>query len=438
MGIFTNILTAKHTEKRSSGSGIPDFLLGNAASRSGIAVNEASALSLSPVWSVIDRISGIVGVFPFKTYKNNDDNTISQIEHPALKLLNKEPNEYQSGYELKYITMSNMLLHGCGAIQIEYKGGFPSTLTPIHPTNIQVVNTNGKLSYRVTAQSGTQTVLQGHQLLLFKLFPKADGTWWSPLQTHRAIFEEALALREFSSTVFSQGCNPAGVITDLPDGMTEESRNTLLETLKGYVGLGKSHQLMVLPTGKFERVSAPSTDLQYIETRRFQISEFSRLWGIPLHLLSETDKSTSWGSGIAEQNQHFVQFVLSRFLVNWEAELNKKLFSVDDDKIYGKFVVDGLLRGNPKDRWEAYRTAASLGVYSINEIRDLEERNPLDDPALGDARLIPMNFTTLKNAVEGKNIKDVVPDPDDVKKEDEKVNNSGSDDNDNEKEDKNV
>ncbi|MDR2592993.1 MAG: phage portal protein [Chitinispirillales bacterium] len=413
MGIFTTLTASKQTEKRSAG--IPDFLMGNAVGRSGIAVNEASALSLSPIFSVLSRIAGIISMLPFKTYKGNIDGTLSRVEHPALRLWMKDPNENFNAYQLKYATVSNLLLHGCGALEIVFgKNGFPEALIPIHPTNIQVVNnTQGKISYRVTRDGGTQAVLQNHQLLLFKLFPKSDGSWVSPLTTHRAIFEEALALREFSSTVFSQGCNPAGIVTNLPSDLTEESKTTLVESLRQYEGLSRSHKLMLLEGDmKFERVAAPSTDLQYVETRRFQISEFARLYNVPLFLLAETEKSTSWGSGLESQSSGFVQYVLSQYLVNIESELNKKLFSVDDDSVFVKAVVDGLLRGNVKDRMEAYKTAAGLGVLSINEIRDLEERNALPDKKLGEARLVPVNYQSLERAVNGtpSNIDSTIPD----------------------------
>jgi len=399
MGIFTNFATRK-TEKRSNSS-IPEFLLnGGSATRAGVNVNEEKALSLSSLWSVIDRISSIIGCFPYKIYKNENGKVI-QTDHPCQRLLTKEPNNFQSSYEFKFVLMSNMLLFGVGAAEIEYKNGFPIALYPIHPNKITPVNNNGKVTYKIERDNGQPSILQVHQLLLFKLFPKTDGSWYNPVQVHRETFGAALAVRDYGASVFGSGINPAGIITGTRGDLDEASQESLVQRFKNYVGLGKSHSLMILQDSeKFERVGIPPQEAQYLETRRFDISEVARIYNIPLHLLAEMEKSTTWGSGLAEMNQHFVQFVLARFLKNWEEELNRKLISVDDESVYGKFIVDGLLRGNTKERMESYKTGAGLGLFSINEIRAMEERNPLEGD-LGDARLVPLNFQNLEKAVHG-------------------------------------
>jgi HK97 family phage portal protein len=151
---------------------------------------------------------------------------------------------------------------------------------------------------------------------------------------------------------------------------------------------------------KFERVGIVPEEAQYLQTRDFQIAEVARIYNVPLHLLASMEKSTTWGSGLAEMNQHFVEFVMMKHVKRLEEEVNRKLISVDDDSLYGKFVMDGLLRGNRKERMESYKTGAGLGLFSINEIREMEERNPLEGD-LGDARLVPLNFQNLEKAVHG-------------------------------------
>jgi phage portal protein BeeE len=85
MGIFSSMAMAKKTEKRSVPSQIPEFLLGGSATRAGVFVNEDRTLSLSAVWSVLDRISSTMGIFPFKVYRNGKDGKVLQADHPCPK-----------------------------------------------------------------------------------------------------------------------------------------------------------------------------------------------------------------------------------------------------------------------------------------------------------------------------------------------------------------
>lgn len=128
-----------------------------------------------------------------------------------------------------------------------------------------------------------------------------------------------------------------------------------------------------------------------------------QIYNVPLFMLQSHEKSTSWGSGIAEIKDGFITFTMQPICTQWEYEINNKLLG-DNDDYYCKFTMDGLLRGNIKDRMEAYKTAASLGIYDVNEMRELEDRNPLPDN-IGKVRLVPMNMAPLEKiaAGEGKN-----------------------------------
>jgi phage portal protein BeeE len=117
-------------------------------------------------------------------------------------------------------------------------------------------------------------------------------------------------------------------------------------------------------------------------------------------MVKDHDKTTSWSSGLLELNTEFVTYTMMPLCTMWESELNSKLLG-DDDRYYCKFNMSGLLRGNPKDRAMAQKIYRDMGVYDIDEIRALEEMNPLPD-GLGKARLIQLNMTTLDRIVNGE------------------------------------
>jgi len=398
MGIFSHIAGNKQ-EKRSAPSPIPDFLLDGSATRAGVSVNEDKALSLSAVWSVINRISNIVASLPFHVYRSTDAGKELISNHPVYKLLHNEPNEYQTPFDFLTSMVSNMLLFGAGISSIEFKSGFPVALNPIHPSKVNVINRDGKLTYKIERDNGTPVIKQPHELLIFRLWPKIDGSWENPIVRFREVLGSALAVREYGASVFGQGINPAGIISGTPGNLDEASQESLIDRFKKYSGLGKSHSLMILQDQeKFERVGIVPQEAQYLESRRFDITEICRIYNVPPHFVFETEKTTSWGSGLSEMSQGFIDYCLAPHLVRIEQEINKKLVAVDDSSFYCKFKVEGLLRSNTTDRIAAYEKAARMGIYTIDDILEMEDRNPIGGKE-GQTRLVPANFMPLSKMV---------------------------------------
>lgn len=393
----------------------PDWLVdfwGGGVTKAGVAVNEQNALSLSPVWAAINLIADTMGIFPLHIYRNANPTTKEwALNHPLYHILHDEPNEYMTAFDWRYKMASNQLVYGAGISEIEFdKHGQPIALWPIPtPRVISVKTASGRLAYQVTDDRGTIRILPPNQLLIFRFWPKKDGGWLSPVAVHRETIGSALAVREFGARTFGQGTNPAGIVSGIPSNLTEDSKKLLEDNLARYKGLGQSHSIISLEGGiKFERVGLPPEDAQYLETRKFDTSEIARIYRVPLFLLQEHEKSTSWGSGISEMKEAFVVFTMMKYCIQWEQEINKKL--LDGNGIfYCKFSMDGLLRGALKDRMGAYEIGSRMGIYSINEIREMEDMNPIDG-ATGDARFVPMNMHTVQDAIEGKGNKDVKTD----------------------------
>jgi HK97 family phage portal protein len=405
MGIFTALF-----EKRSSGtlSSPPDFLMnafGGGITKAGIHVNESRALSLTPVWGAIGLISRTMSIFPLHVYKNAGDGKKEHASHHRLyQLLHSEPNENMTKSHWCKVMAQNELLYGAGISKIEFDGdGWPVALWPIPTPRVTPGETQkGEFVYLVTDGKGQQKTLWPHELLIFTMWPTEDGNGWrSPIATHRETLGAALAAKEFGASVFGQGVNPAGTITGLSPAIGNDALKTRKERFDVYHGLGASHKLMLLEGNeKFERVTGTSKDAQYLESRQFDIAEIARIYGVPLFMLQDHEKSTSWGTGLIEINQQFIDHTMMPYCTQWEEEINKKLLD-GGRRFYCRFSAEGLLRGSPKDRMEAYKTGAQMGLYSIDEMRKLEDMNPLEG-GIGAARLVPLNMATIESVVNGK------------------------------------
>jgi HK97 family phage portal protein len=406
MGIFTRLF--EKNESRSS-SGIPDWLAGagGGVTRAGTTVNEDIALGLTPVWAAVNIISNTIGIFPLHIYRKRPDDNSKEIatRHGLYYVVHNAPNQEITAFDWCKLMATSQLIYGAGISEIEFDGnGNPVALWPIPTNRVTPEKTaNGRLIYRVTPESGQVKRLWPEQLLIFREWPKSDGGWLSPIAKHRETLGSALADKEFGARMFGQGVNPAGVVTGLKKGAIEAASQARNNRFEAYRGLGESHRLMLLEEGeKFERVSLPPEDAQYLETRKFDISEIARIFGVPLFLMQDHEKSTSWGSGIAETKDAFVTFTMLSHCKRWEDEINKKLLD-GGKKYYCKFTIEGLLRGSLKDRMESYTKGAALGIYSIDEMREMEDMNPLEN-GLGMTRLVSTNTKLLEDVIrESKN-----------------------------------
>lgn len=370
--------------------------------KSGAIVNEKQSLSISSVWACIRIIAWTIASLPLITYKRLDPRGKERaVNHPLYKLLKESPNPNMTSFEFLSLMSVFQNLWGAGIAEIEFQNGKPAALWPIPPWLVKIKtsdNGRGGLFYVVNYGNGTpESVIPSSNCLVFPSLQSSQYEWKSPIQCHAESVGLAMALTEFGARTFGQGTNPAGVIMH-PSRLKEQSEKDLREKFKtNYEGLGNSHRLMLLEEGmKFERIGLPPEDAQYLETRKFTVEEIARIYNVPLHMIQHLEKSTSWGTGIEEMTIGFVSFSLRPYLVQWEQEFKKKLFE-DDPIHFPEFLVEGLLRGKLAERYAAYAIARQWGWFSADDIREIENMNPLPEKT-GEMYLVPMNMVDAKNA----------------------------------------
>ena len=100
-------------------------------------------------------------------------------------------------------------------------------------------------------------------------------------------------------------------------------------------------------------------------------------FGVPPHMIGDTEKSTSWGTGIEQQTQGFLTFTAEEDLTTWEETVNLKLIADPNSKLYARFNRSALVKGDLKTRWDAYAVGRRIKVLSANDVRALEDMNPV-------------------------------------------------------------
>jgi HK97 family phage portal protein len=213
----------------------------------------------------------------------------------------------------------------------------------------------------------------------------------SPIAHARQAVGLALAAERSNARFLSRGSQLEGVIE--VDAELQEHQAKALKTQwrQKMSGPNSAGEVAILDSNaKFRPLTMPLKDAQYLETRRFEVYEIGRFYGIPPFLQLETEKSTSWGTALEQQATAFVVFDLHpQWLAPTEQRITKELLF---GKRYASYNVEGLLRGDSKARGEFYRVMREIGAYSANDIRELENRPPIPG---GDIYLQPLNFAPL-------------------------------------------
>ena len=405
MGIFSDIIEGGNITAGAWSNAIDNFLIGEDSypmgTKSGARVNEKTALSVTAVYACVRILAWTLAALPIITFRRlKPKGKERATEHRVYKILHNSPNSEMTPFRYKALTSIHQNLYGAGISEIEFdRNGQPVALWPLPPWRVQPLRTKEKaLVYRVTLPNGKTQNLAAYKVLVFEALQTHSDRWLSPIGVHRETVGLAMAIKEFGALSFGQGTNPASQLIfpgKFPEEMSEESyRNALAEK---YQGLSKSHRLMFTEHGaKFEKVGLPPADIQYLDSQKFSVAEIARMYNVPLFLLNSLEKATTFGKGLEEINRGFVNYTLTPYFVQFEQEFNRKLIFEDD--IFTEFLFDALLRGNIKDRYAAYASGRMWGHLNVNEIRELENRNPLPGDE-GEVYLSPSNMVTTSELI---------------------------------------
>ena len=403
--IISNIIEKRSTTSRLlNNTDDPDhtfFKLMFDYSKAGVNVNAANAMSSSVVWRAVTLLSGTIASLPLPVYKRlKPRGKERDSDHPLYYKLHNRPNPDLASNVWRLMGISNQLLWGNWYNEIEFMGGYPSNLWPIPPWRVKPRRSDGgQLYYDVAMPDQSTKKIPPHAMWHVKNLYIDGDEGMSCLRAARESIGLGLAAEEFASRFFGNGANLGGIV-EYPGKLKDDAYNRFKESIEeSYTGLSKAHRLMFLEEGlKFHRTAVPPNEGQMIEARKFQVADIARFFFITqLHKVGDLERATF--SNIEEQGIDFVVDTIQPLLVNIEQEMNHKLFYDAGSKDhFAEFVIDGLLRGNSAARAEYYNKIFQIGGLCVNDILELENRNPIGPE--GDERFVPMNMQPLKRAIE--------------------------------------
>lgn len=370
---------------------------GGMKTHSGAVVNSETAMRQATFYACVRIVSETIAQLPVEV-QVKERGLWKSVDHDALGLL-AEPNEWQTQHDLisQWVAWSEMKGNAYAYKNTNSRGKI-MRLLPLTADGVQVEQLQDwSLQYAVTAEaagfSGTYT---RDKIFHLRNFGTDGFVGKSTLQCHRETIGLSLSLQQHAATMFKNGLTASKWVESASE-LGEEEKQALKAALKQYEGAENAGKTMLLQGGlKLHDIpSMTAADAQYIETMRFSKQDIASILFVPLFLLNDTDKSTTWGSGLEQLSKSYVRFSLQPRINRLSQTLVREIIDPRErSKTRFVFDTDGFTLGEFKERMEAYRAAIESGVLNPDECREIEGRNPRPD---GGKYRIPVNI-----AIEGE------------------------------------
>lgn len=362
----------------------------------GQAVTAETALALDIPSAVLERLGGTVSTLPLQIFERTGEDTRRVArEHPLYKVLHRQPNRRQTSQEYRDDQQRHLASWRNAYAEIVSGEQVVDALDPIHPRRMQRIErgADGWVYYTFLTPDGrhTRTLREDAMWHIRKAPLSRDGlrglaVW----ETNREVFGRAQAVEQFGALYFSNGGAGGGVLEHPGSFKSKEDRDAFLEAWRmGGAGLNRHKDRLLLQGVKYSPFTVKNDEAQFLETLKEVGLKLCRLWNMPPHMVGMLDRATF--SNIEQQSIEYVTLTLAPWIVAWEQAAHRDLLVGDDqDRFFVEFNVAGLLRGDLRSRWAAYAQGRQWGWLSINDVRRLENMEPIGPE--GDDHLTPTNM----------------------------------------------
>lgn len=348
---------------------------------SGITVTADVAFMVSAVGAAVSLLSEVSSMIPLPVFERLDDGGKERAtNHWLWTLIHDKPNDWQNSYEFRELLTTHLLLWGNAYAFISRyrtgtKKGQISELLPIHPDRVQVEqDSEYRVTYRVALPDGSHVVLAKDQIFHIRDRSFNGFSGMSRLKSGRDSIGLARITERWGNQLFGNGARPSGTLST-DKNLTKEQMDKIRDSWTAANGGENALGTAVLDGGmKWQPTGMDMEKSQMLETRKFQILEIARIYRIPPHMIGDLERATF--SNIEHQSLEFVKYSLMPWLRRWEMAINTQLLDPKDG-YFVEHLVDGLLRGDIKSRYEAYSSALQNEWMTKNEVRIIENMNPV-------------------------------------------------------------
>lgn len=345
-------------------------------------------------------VAGIEASLPLHVYQRQPDGGKQrQYGNTLDRLLSVKPNPWQNAFEWREQMTAHLLLRGNAYsyitwVEVVDRAGRirnrATELIPMHPDLVEVTQADYKQPprYFLRRRTGDKLPIPSDDILHIRGFSTDGVLGRSVISDARETIGVALDTQRFAARLFANDATP-GVVLKHPTKLSPQAAARLRDSWDD-THAGNTRRTAVLEEGMtLERLTLAPEDAQFLQTRDMQQSQICGLFPIPPHLLGIVDKSTSWGSGIEQQNIQFLTYCIGIINRRFESAIRDQLIE-NDETFFVEHLIEGLQRSDIKTRYGAYSIGRQWGWLSVNDIRARENMNPIG--VEGDVYLQPMNM----------------------------------------------
>ena len=379
------------------------FIFGTADS--GEQVNERTAMQIATVYACVRLLAETVAALPLHLYRYSDhDGKERATNHPLYKILYRQTNPEMTAFSFREAMMTHLLLWGNAYAQIVRDGKNSILgLYPLLPENVEIDRKdNGELYYiyhaytdEVPGKNGEDIYFDRDEILHIPGLGFNGLVGFSPIAMMKNALGTNIAVEKYGSSFFKNGAQPSGVLEH--PGVLKDPEKIRRNWSAVYGGANNAHKVAVLEEDMhYKPISLPPEDSQFLSTREFGVEEICRIFRVPPHMVQDLKRATF--SNIEHQSLDFVMHTLMPWLVRFEQAIIKDvLVEEEKDEYFPKFNVDGLLRGDYQSRMNGYATGFANGFLSPNDIRRLENMDPIPESEGGNYFVANGSYVRLKD-----------------------------------------
>jgi len=373
--------------------------LGGTRTLTGETINENTALNYSAVWAATRIIAETVASLPLITYRRLPGGRGKERapDHNLYRVLHDAPNTEMDAFTFREMMTAFLVNWGNAYAEItRTPDGTIRELWPLHARQVRPIRTTaGAVAYEVSDDTG-QIITIGSQNMLHLVGTLSENgiTGKGVIRQARESIGMGVATEKYGAAFFGNGARPGGVLQH-PGNPTKEAADAMRKGWESMHGGGaeNAHRTALLREGTtYQAIGVPPEEAQFLESRQHNVTEIARWYRLPPHILADLSRATF--TNIESENLNLVTHSIRPWLVRYEAAIRRQLL-VDDDEHFAEFLIDGLLRGDTGARTTALTAQFLNGALTLNEWREIENRNALDGDD-GDKHFVPLNLTPIE------------------------------------------
>lgn len=359
-------------------AGVQSGLPGSYSAPSATPVNVDTALALSTVWACTKLNAETIGSLPLYMYEVKDNGEEVRVkQHNLAMMLDSKMNRWQTRQEfIESIVYQKVLLgNDYSAIQRDSNGKEIIALTPLMTEQMRVIlSDSGAIRYEYTDGANLR-VFDSSSIWHNKMF--GNGIiGLSPLGFARNSIGIGQAAEKSVGKIYENGGKPSGVLM-IDRVLKDDQRKQVRENYKELTE-GENNRLFILEAAmKYEQVSLSPQDIELLASRRYQVEDVARFFGVPSVLINDTQSSTSWGSGVQEIVRGWYKVGLRPNITRMQDSMRANLLTVEEQKKFVfRFDLDDLLQPEFSERVKTGKEAVTGGLMTPDEWRTEEGYAP--------------------------------------------------------------